>query len=191
MPAVEALLEPLGLAVGDLGAVAVSAGPGSFTGLRVGVAAAKGLAYSLGIPLYGMPTLDLLAANAPPGTTAVRTVIDARRGELFTALYDCSSGAPEAVGEAAIVTPEQLARRLAPGTLVIGEPGASRELFARRQGVFIAPPHLAYPRAAAAALAGADRLAAGGPSETASLTPFYLRPSDAEAGRAARRKTPQ
>lgn len=191
MPAVEKLLEPLGIAVEDLGAVAVSAGPGSFTGLRVGMAAAKGLAYSLDIPLYGFPTLELLAANAAPGTRAVRAVLDARRGELFTALYDCGGGSPELVEEASIVTPDVLAGLLSPGTLVIGEPGSCLELLSSAEGVFTAPPHLGYPRAAGAALAGADRLAAGAPSETASLTPIYLRASDAESNRAAREKTPQ
>jgi len=193
IPAIESLLGPLGLTTGDLGAVSVSAGPGSFTGLRVGVAAAKGLAFALDIPLYGVPTLELLAANAAPGAGAVRPLLDARRGELFTALYRFGQGRLKQVEEAGIVTPAGLEERLEPETLMVGEISpALRERISRRfRGVHFASPPLSYPRASAAALAGAERLAAGAPSETASLAPTYLRPSDAEAGRAAKQKNSQ
>jgi tRNA threonylcarbamoyl adenosine modification protein YeaZ len=79
---VDALLREAGLAPRDLEAVAVGTGPGSFTGVRIGIATARGLAVSLGIPLAGVPTLDALAAGAP----GALPVVDARRGEVFVPL---------------------------------------------------------------------------------------------------------
>lgn len=88
-PAIQALLKESGLRPGDLAAVAVSAGPGSYTGLRVGLSAAKGLCYALGCPLITVNTLQMMAAAAQPAEGALLCpMIDARRLEVFTAVYD-------------------------------------------------------------------------------------------------------
>ena len=79
---VDALLGAAGLGPGDLDAIAVGTGPGSFTGVRIGVATARGLAFSLGLPVAGVSTLDALAAGAP----GALPVIDARRQEVFVPL---------------------------------------------------------------------------------------------------------
>jgi tRNA threonylcarbamoyladenosine biosynthesis protein TsaB len=179
LPAVELLLASASMSTGDLAAVAVSAGPGSFTGLRIGVAAAKGLAFSREIPLYGIPTLQVLAANASPGVSSVCAVIDARRGEVFSSLN----------GEEAIISaPADLAASLPDGTLVLGElPPPLAELLRKREkdGIALAPAHQSAPRAAVVALHGAALLSSGKGSEAEGLVPFYLRPSDAEANRSA------
>ena len=87
---IEAVVQEAGLAIGDLDAVAVGIGPGSYTGLRIGVSAAKGLCFALGIPIIGIGTLDTLAAAALMGDTPVGDrlwpMIDARRMEVFTQL---------------------------------------------------------------------------------------------------------
>lgn len=93
LPGIESLLAERGLAPGQLGAIAVVTGPGSFTGLRVGLAAAKALAWGLSIPLFGVNRLEAMASNAlrgehAPGAGAWRLpVIDARRKSVFTALF--------------------------------------------------------------------------------------------------------
>jgi tRNA threonylcarbamoyladenosine biosynthesis protein TsaB len=179
LPAVELLLASASMSAGDLAAVAVSAGPGSFTGLRIGVAAAKGLAFSRAIPLYGIPSLQVLAANASPGVASVCAVIDARRGEVFSSLNG---------EEAKISAPIDLAASLPGGTLVLGDipPHLADLLRGRRKdGVVLAPAHQNTPRAAVVALLGAAFLSSGKASEAESLVPFYLRPSDAEANRSA------
>lgn len=179
LPAVELLLTSVSMSIGDLAAVAVSAGPGSFTGLRIGVAAAKGLAFSREIPLYGIPTLQVLAANASPGVPSVCAVIDARRGEVFSSLNG---------EEAMISAPADLAASLPGGTLVLGEvPPPLAELLRERgkDGIVLAPAHQNAPRAAVVALCGAAFLSSGKASEAENLVPFYLRASDAEANRSA------
>jgi len=106
----DALLREAGFGPGDLDALVVGTGPGSFTGIRIGLAAARGLALSLGIPVSGVSTLDALAAGAPPGALPV---IDAQRREVFT-LRD---GAPIARRPAEL--------DLDPGTVLVGD-GAVR-----------------------------------------------------------------
>ena len=88
-PAIEAVLKGNQLSVQDLSAVAVSEGPGSYTGLRVGMAAAKGLCYAMNIPLIGISTLAMMASAALEAPTElVCPMIDARRNEVFTAVFD-------------------------------------------------------------------------------------------------------
>ncbi len=87
MPAVRSALETIGADVQDLTALAAARGPGSFTGLRVGLAVARGLAFSLGLPLYGLTSLEVLAAGQGPIPWPVRAVLDAGRGRVATALY--------------------------------------------------------------------------------------------------------
>jgi len=86
--AIRDLLSAAGMRPSDLSAVSVSSGPGSYTGLRVGMASAKGLCYALNIPLIALPTLDLMARAVSPAGTWLCPMIDARRMEVFTALYD-------------------------------------------------------------------------------------------------------
>jgi tRNA threonylcarbamoyladenosine biosynthesis protein TsaB len=197
LPAIEVLLRTVSLGVENLAAVSVSAGPGSFTGLRIGVAAAKGLAFSRGIPLYGISSLRVLAANASPGTKSVCAVIDARRGEVFSGLFRATPAGPRRAGAERISRPEDLAADLPPGTLVLGQPPSSlSDLLKKRRkdGIVRAPAYQNIPRAAVVAVEGEALLRARRPSETESLVPFYLRPSDAEANRKAgvrRRRTAQ
>ena len=87
MVAVDRLLGDAGWTVKDLEGLAVSVGPGSFTGLRVGIATAKGLAVTLGLPVAPVPTLDALAAILPFADAPVCPLLDARKGEVYCCLY--------------------------------------------------------------------------------------------------------
>ena len=182
LPAAEWLLKTLGLVPRDLSAIAISRGPGSFTGLRAGVAAAKGLAFSLGVPLFGVSTLDALAAGAPPGAGAACAVFGARRGEVFRALYDSGPRGPRRLGPDALVPLKAFADELPEGCLVIGTlPDTFSALLPPGRGVRHAPPHLAHPRAAVVAAIGSESLGAGRASELTTLMPDYLRSHDAAA----------
>jgi tRNA threonylcarbamoyladenosine biosynthesis protein TsaB len=182
LPALEWLLATLGHALRECAAVAVSAGPGSFTGLRAGIATAKGLAFSLGVPLYGIPTLDALAANAPPGEGPLFAVINARRGEVFRARFRSGPAGARRLEPDGLVPLRTLAEELPAGCLVVGElPPAFGELIPPGRAVRLAPPHLGHPRAAAIAALGAAALGAARTSQLATLMPHYLRPCDAVA----------
>ena len=146
-------------AAADVGQIVVGCGPGSFTGLRIGIASARGLALALGVPCAGVSTLAALASGAP-GAVAL---IDARRGELF---------ALDSGGSPAVERPEGLAARLAPGSLCVGD-GARRYRALLEEAGAVVPDDL-DPRHAPGAVALAG-LASGGAPE-----PIYVRRPDAE-----------
>ncbi|RKY01883.1 tRNA (adenosine(37)-N6)-threonylcarbamoyltransferase complex dimerization subunit type 1 TsaB, partial [Candidatus Poribacteria bacterium] len=87
MPAIDQMLKKAGLSIWDVDLIAVSKGPGSFTGLRVGVATAKGLAYALRKPIVGVPSLDVLAFGVKFFDGLICPLLDARRGEVYGAIY--------------------------------------------------------------------------------------------------------
>lgn len=178
IPEAGRLLAALGAGTGDLAAVAVSSGPGSFTGLRTGIASAKGLAFARGLPLYGVPTLETLAANAPPGSGTVCAVLNARRGEVFRALFSADGARPVRLSPDELVRAADFAAGLPAGSLVVGEPPSPPGVDPVRALRF-APAHLNHPRAAVVALRGLDALRSAAASELATLLPRYLRGSGA------------
>lgn len=184
LPAADWLLKTLGIALRDCAAVAVSQGPGSFTGLRAGIATAKGLAFSLGVPLFGIPTLAALAANAPPGAGLVCAVLNARRGEVFRAFFHRGPTGPQQCEPDSLVPLQLLADELPADCLVVGElPASFSRMLTPGRVVRFAPRHLGQPRAAVIASLGSLARGASRASELTSLMPHYLRPCDAEAGR--------
>jgi tRNA threonylcarbamoyladenosine biosynthesis protein TsaB len=196
-PAIAHVLEQAGLSLPDLDGVAVDLGPGLFTGLRVGVATAKGLAQGLGLGLLGLTSLEVLAHAAYgagwPGP--VVAVVDARRGEVFAARYaPPASGSGTAMVESsppARFTPEALAAELAgrPGSsamLAVGD-GARRYqvVLGEVAGLRIAGP--ASPPPDALVALAAERLAAGAaPARPEAVRPVYLREADAQINWAQR-----
>jgi tRNA threonylcarbamoyladenosine biosynthesis protein TsaB len=199
-PALEHLLAQLDLVPGDLGVVAVDIGPGLFTGLRVGVAAAKGLAQSLGIGIVGATSLDVLTAGAAAAGRRglVLACVDARRGEVFAAVHVVAESGADAgnpgtggpgVGElrlaAGLFAPEALASAL--GGLggapihAIGD-GALRyaDVLQVVPGVDCGAPSLAFPPPAALLDLVRARMEAGEPPvEPAAVVPLYMRAADA------------
>jgi tRNA threonylcarbamoyladenosine biosynthesis protein TsaB len=162
--------------------VAVGLGPGSFTGLRVGIATAKGLTLSLGLQGRGVSTLDALGAGiGTAGATGERlAVLDGYRGEVFVALYD-SGG--ETLWEPAVMRPDALAARLAtlPVPPTVGGSGAIRFRDELEGAGGIQIPDDADPIHTVAARHICALAAAGKGSD--SLEPIYLRPPDAERWR--------
>ena len=168
-PLVEQALGHAGRPAHDLGLVAVSAGPGSYTGLRIGMGTAKGLCLATGAGLAAVPTLRALADGGPASETVV-VALPSRRGEVYAAAY--SAGAEVrpptalALGEAAAWLPD--------GPLVLAGPGADR--------LAEAAPETAWRRADVAPSAvriarlGRQRATAGGPDPLADAEPLYLKP---------------
>lgn len=109
LPAIRFCLDEAGLDYRNLGGIAVSLGPGLFTGMRVGVATAKALAQTLSVPICGMPSLDLVAYEVRYSPKTICVALDARRGEVFTAFYRSSPGGIQRMSPYGIEKPERLA----------------------------------------------------------------------------------
>lgn len=182
-PAAARLLKAAGWAPADLHLVAVDIGPGSYTGLRVGLAAAKGLAVALGCPVLGVPSLDALAvaaAEALPAAAVLAAAIDAKWDQVYGALYEARSGRPERTSEMAAERPEEFAARVPRGAVVVGDALARHAALFEARGASAAPKELWAPRPAVVARLGWERHRAGERHDAATLVPLYLRPTEAE-----------
>ena len=187
IPSIAFLLEQHRLQPQDLDGLAVDIGPGSFTGLRVGLATMKGLAFSLHKPLVGINSLEVLAENAAFASGILAPVLDARKGQIFTALFRGKAGGqPERVSEDWCLDPDELAGRISEPALLFGE-GARvyREVLHKTLGerAVFAPTGYDPLRALHLARLAWPRLLAGEGQDPDALAPRYLRLSDAERTR--------
>lgn len=186
MAAVDRLLQDSGWDVADLEGLAVAIGPGSFTGLRIGVSAVKGLALALGIPVAAVPTLDALAATLPFAAYPVCPVLDAKKGEVYACLYHWDGGAMVRDWEYLALTPEALCHRLSGAVIFLGDaPDTLRGLLETRLGenARFAPAGRRLPSPGCVGVLGHALLLAGKTVDATALTPLYLRPSEAELRR--------
>jgi len=178
MPHVDRLLAQCALRPADLGAVAVTLGPGSYNGLRVGVATAKGLALALDIPLLGMPTLDVLAYPHRRTTYTVQPLLDARRGQFATARYRTRRGRWVRLDDIRLATLDEVCDGVERRTLFCGEfaPSVAEELGKRlgKQALFASPADGLRRAGYLAELAG-ERYRAGESDDPDDLEPLYLR----------------
>lgn len=177
VPRIAGMLAQLEVTVDKLTGIAVSLGPGSFTGLRVGVAAAKGLAISRGLKLIGVPTLDIVAQAMKGARRPVVAVLAAGRGRLCAARYRPSRGELRADGSAWLTTASDLGADWDETVCVCGELEAEerRALHARLGSrIELATPAASLRRAGYLAELGWARLRAGQTDDPATLTPIYL-----------------
>lgn len=180
---IDSVLKGLKSGLDDLHGVAVSMGPGSFTGLRVGLATAKGLCLSKGLPLLGIPSLDALAGMCPESSLPVHAIIDAKRGEVYWSSYRYESGMQTRTGEYLALAPQDLVERISEETMLIGSGvDVYRDFIVeKRKGlVKFVTPNPQFPSPSAVAALGLQRLKANQTEEIESVEPIYIRPSDAE-----------
>jgi tRNA threonylcarbamoyladenosine biosynthesis protein TsaB len=186
--AVAGLLEVSGLAAGDLKAVAIGIGPGSFTGLRVGLSYAKGLKLATGCALIGVPSLDTLALTALAEISAksasrlICPVLDARKGEVYAALYRTSGDGLEKLSDDLVVTLENLAPHLGTDVLLVGDAKAEEacRLVVRAGGQVTCQEISGLRlRGRVVAALGAARLMAGEVDNAFVLEPLYVRSAEA------------
>lgn len=188
LPMVDEICRMVQLDKREIDAVAVSSGPGSFTGLRIGAATAKGIGLALGIPLIGVPTLGALAYNFWGSDALLCPVMDARRGQVYNALYHCREEL-EPLTEARAIAAEDLIRELCgreERVIFLGDGvPVIREAAEKRLTVpyLLAPAHQSRQRAASVGALGERMLAAGECVKAADFVPFYLRLSQAERER--------
>jgi len=180
VPQVETLLARAGIALGDLGAIACAVGPGSFTGIRIGIATAATLAYAADLPVLAIGSLHGIATGAPDDADAVAVVLDARREHVYAARFARRDGVLEPLGAERHVPAAAFAGELDPETFVIGDGRtAYPALFARFPG-----SDAPTVRPGAIARFGERALAEGRALRPRDLHPLYLRLSDPEIRRA-------
>jgi len=178
MPAVVRLLESSSVRFGKLTGIVVALGPGSFNGLRVGVSAAKALAFSIGLPIVGLSTLEVEAWPFAFTGLPLRPVHDVGRGELAVALFQLQHGDWRRLEVEHLTTPEEIMESVTGLTLFCGEvpDGLRTELNARLPAEAVVPGKNALLRRAAfLAELGWKRLQSGDSDNLASLQPLYLR----------------
>jgi tRNA threonylcarbamoyladenosine biosynthesis protein TsaB len=181
MAMVDRLLRDCGWGIGSLHALAISIGPGSFTGLRVGIATAKGLGLALGLKIAPVPTLDALAANVPFADAPVCPLLDARKGEVYLARYRWNESRMERLSDYLALSPRAATDRLEPPVIVLGDGVAACQPFLSTvAGVRVAPASHSVPSAAVVGQIGHAMLRAGVAVSADELAPMYLRPSEPE-----------
>lgn len=186
----EDLLRACGLTAGDVEAVAVAAGPGSFTGVRIGVAAAKGFAWGRELPCYGVSTLEAMALSFGAWQGYVCPVMDARRGQVYNAVFQVDCGKCTRIREDRAISMEELSADLQtlPGTVFLVGDGSVlcyNTLSERHENLVCPPEHRQHQRASGVALAALEKAARGEPGDGGVLIPNYLRLSQAERERLA------
>jgi tRNA threonylcarbamoyladenosine biosynthesis protein TsaB len=183
IPAVATTLEAGGLAVRDIELIAVGLGPGSYTGLRVGLAAAKTFSYVTGAAVIGLDSLEAVARNAPPDAVRISVVADAQRGELYVAEFQRQAPAAALVETrgSAIEPIDAWLARLEAGTFVLG-PGLNvpRIAAVMPRWVSLPEPALNYPQVPGLVALAYDTWASGRRDDPWQLDPRYLRRSSAE-----------
>lgn len=183
LSAIDRLLQDAGWTLDALEGLAVAVGPGSFTGLRIGVSTVKGLAFSLGIPVAAVSTLEALAWAVPFVHGPLCPVLDARKGEVYAALFHWERERLARDWEDQPLDPEELCRRLSGPVTFVGDGIVSYgSLFRERLGsrAIFAPAARRLPSAACVGQLGHARLASGNVVDPVALAPRYLRPSEAE-----------
>lgn len=184
----EDLLKSCGYTARDVTAVAVAAGPGSFTGVRIGVAAAKGFAWARELPCCGVSTLEAMALNFGAWDGYVCPVMDARRSQVYNALFAANGGKLERLCEDRAISLEELGaqlKNLEKPIFLVGDGSilCYNTLLETVPGLVCPAEHRMHQRAAGVALAAKAMLERGESCDGAALQPNYLRLSQAERER--------
>ncbi|MBP9920987.1 tRNA (adenosine(37)-N6)-threonylcarbamoyltransferase complex dimerization subunit type 1 TsaB [Proteiniclasticum ruminis] len=185
MPLVEELLEKLHMAPTDLSAITVSKGPGSFTGLRIGLAAAKGMALALDIPIYAADALAALAYGAFGYQGLIIPMVDALRNGYYTGFYTFTEGKLVTIMEPAILTLDEVMDKVANETkeiMIMGDiiskiPGEKLQF---RKNIILAPQNLNIPKASTLPYLLRNKIENEEKEDIYSLVPLYMRKSQAE-----------
>ncbi|WP_312612254.1 tRNA (adenosine(37)-N6)-threonylcarbamoyltransferase complex dimerization subunit type 1 TsaB [Oscillibacter sp.] len=185
MPMVESLLKNADLSVADLGLIAVAAGPGSFTGIRIGVAAAKGVAFAANLPAAGVSTLYAMALGLNHINGLIVCAMDARRAQVYNALFEAKDGKLTRLCEDRAIGLADLAEELRGDSrplIAVGDGGALCRQALEDAGIScaLAPARLLHQHAVGVALAAGELAEAGTLTTAQNLSPVYLRPAQAE-----------
>lgn len=182
MATIDEQLRQSGMALADIDVFAVASGPGSFTGLRIGLSTAKGLCFATGKPLVMVPTLDAFVRSFPFSRYPVCVMLDARRGEIYAAIYQWEQGFIKLLEEVSAV-PEELFRDTESPVVLAGEAAVvyrERLLAVLGERALFAPTEIMVPSPSHVAMLGLEKALRGEFTDISAAQPFYIRKSEAE-----------
>jgi tRNA threonylcarbamoyladenosine biosynthesis protein TsaB len=180
---IDLALKTVGLKIGDLDGFAISIGPGSFTGLRIGLSTIKGLCFASGKPLASVPSLDALATLSLYCRYPVAPLLDAKKDQVYAAIYDTSDGKLRRKSEYLVIDVDNLVKKIAEKTLFVG---AGARLYQREligllgKKACFATGEQSTPSGASVARIGLNKLVDGQTEDITDLEPLYIRMSEAE-----------
>ncbi|RJQ13700.1 MAG: tRNA (adenosine(37)-N6)-threonylcarbamoyltransferase complex dimerization subunit type 1 TsaB [Nitrospiraceae bacterium] len=183
MPSIEWLLRSSGVSVNDIDAFAVSIGPGSFTGLRIGLSTVKGFSYATGKPIVSVPTLDAFARTLSFCSYTICPMLDARKSEVYAGLYKWEGAACNKILHETVISPAELLKQVDGPTVFTGEGVkiySGLILNVMGDKAIFAPPSKMSPSASSVAELAMEKLKQGIIADPVSLSPFYIRKSEAE-----------
>lgn len=183
MREIDHALRQAGLVISDIDVFGVAIGPGSFTGLRIGLSTVKGFSYATGKPIVSVPSLEAFAWNFPYSAYPVCTMFDARKKEVYAAVFRWTGGGFERVMNEASMSPDDLVKAC-PGTVIFAGEGALlyRDVISKIAGenaLFPAPQQM-VPHPSNVAYLGLRKALKGDFAEPVGLVPHYIRKSEAE-----------
>jgi tRNA threonylcarbamoyladenosine biosynthesis protein TsaB len=187
LSAIDATLGMIDQTVADCDGFAVTTGPGSFTGLRIGISTVKGLGFATGKPVAGVSTLDALIYQFPSFPHLICPILDARKGQIYTALYESTGQMKwkKVVEDCAIEPGEWLKQVSAPCLFVGNGTSVYAELITKTLGdlAYFAPAYMNRVRASVVGYIGMKQILDGQTTDVDQLVPNYIRKSDAEIKR--------
>lgn len=189
LPSIKTLLDSIGAKMEHIDGFAIAIGPGSFTGLRIGLSTIKGLAWSLNKKVAGISTLEALAMNLPYSDKPVCPVLDARKKEVYAALYKCNNNWPACIMPDTAISPDNLINKIKEPTIFLGD---GIKVYGNlikdtlKDTAVIAPAHLWQIKASSVGLLALKKFKRGNIDSPESIRLNYLRPSEAEMKEAER-----
>ena len=175
IPAIRTTLHEIGWKPGDIDLIAVDVGPGSYTGLRVGVTCAKTLAYALNKPVIDVPIFDIIAENYAIGSIPICPILDAKRNHVYACIYKLEGIQRKRLSEFLMIQPEKLLPILPRPVIVFGDGVASYKDIFQQKDIIINEKEHVNPKAEYVAILGERMYVSGHRCEIDKLLPLYLR----------------
>ena len=177
---IKSMLHSVGWTPRDIDLIAVDVGPGSYTGIRVGVTCAKTLAYSLNKPVIDVPAFDVMAESYPMNSTPICPIMDARRGYVYACIYQLENTQRKRVSDFLVIQPERLVSLLPRPVILFGDGVLPYKEQFQQKDIFIDTENQSVQKVEYVALLGESAYKAGRRCEVKKLLPLYLRRTEAE-----------
>ena len=182
IPTIKRTLDVLGLSPRDIDYFAVGIGPGSFTGIRLGLSAIKGFSFALSKPMIGVPTLDILAMNASSSDRVIMPAIDAKRGLIYSCAYKYTNGKLAKIMPYSLLTKEEFLRNIKPLSIIFGDAlNLYRDEIRKHNGdVSFLDKDCWYPKAHNIITLALNRIKKGRLGDSFKVDPIYLYPKECQ-----------